>query len=473
MPKFFIGFGECSKYYLYILGTVIFKCLRDCMFGFNNINPESKIGLFGFIPKLSHHHLIQSLYRYIGFIFGGALFTCILKKNIAGEKDTKNKNKQNLKLKTLIYNDGINGGIKKNKKDILIVCLIYCIHSELSRIMYLFDFGGLDLWTFDILFIILFMDIYFIIDFYRHQKLSISFIIISDTILLLVSSFLPYTDHQDIEKNNIKDYNTYKIIEEMTGNNYSFIFAFLSFIFLSCILSYGRIKKKVLMDFYYLSPYNLIFYMGIFGFIITSFILTITTKFNCSEERTFIKNHCYVTQIENNVTKYYYDNIKVYYNQLKNEKKDYKFLLEIIFIPPLFFIISFLEFSCEILIINNLNPIYVLIRDNIYYGISRLIFFLFNLNKNYKQYMTLTQFIILEIAEFIAIFGYAVYFELIELRFLGLDVDLKKNIIKRGARESLLKSIDTNGDENKDYDESFLDESSKNTNRYESNEDEF
>ena len=87
--------------------------------------------------------------------------------------------------------------------------------------------------------------------------------------------------------------------------------------------------------------------------------------------------------------------------------------------------------------------------------------------------MTLTQFIILEIAEFIAILGYAVYFELIELRFLGLDADLKKKIMKRGARETLLKSIDTNGDENKDYDESFLDESSKNTNRCESKEDEF
>ena len=176
---------------------------------------------------------------------------------------------------------------------------------------------------------------------------------------------------------------------------------------------------------------------------------------------------------KSNVTKYYYDNIKVYYNELKNDKKDYKFLLEIIFIPLLFFIISFFEIACEILIINNLNPIYVLIRDNIYFGISRLIFFLFNLNKNYKQYMTLKQFIILELAEFIAILGYAVYFELIELRFLGLDKDLKKNIIKRGARETLLKSIETTSDENKDYDESFLDELSKNANRYDSNVDEF
>ena len=472
MPKCFIGFGECSKYYYYIVGTVIFKCLRDCMFGFNNINPESEIGLFGFIPKLSHHHLIQSLYRYIGFFLGGALFAYILKKNSAGEKDQKKNNKQNLKLQKFIYIDRINGEIKINIIDILIVCLIYCIHSELSRIMYLFGFGGLDFWTFDILFIILFMEMYFIIDFYRHQKLSMSFVIILDTILLLVSSFLPYTDHGDIEENNVKDYNTYKIIEEMTGNNYSFAFCILTFAFLSCILSYGRIKKKVLMDFYYVSPYKLIFYMGIFGFIITSVILIITSIFYCSNKK-FIKNHCYVTSIEKNITKYYYDNIKVYFDELKNEEKNYKFFFEIILIPPIFFIISFFEFTCEIFTIFYLNPNYILIRDNIYYGTSRLLFLLYNLDKNYRQYITLTQFIILEMAELIAILGYAVYFELIELRFLGLDKDLKKNIIKRGNKEILVKSIDTSCDDNKEYEESFGDESSKSQKRRESNEAEF
>ncbi len=145
MSKCIIGFGECSKYYKYILGTVIFKCLRDCMFGFNNINPESKIGLFGFIPKLSHHYLIQSLYRYIGFFLGGALLTYILKKNVAGDKDKTKQYKKSLILKSLIYNDAINSNRSIKIKEILIICLIYCFHSELSRIMYLFDFGGLDL----------------------------------------------------------------------------------------------------------------------------------------------------------------------------------------------------------------------------------------------------------------------------------------------------------------------------------------
>jgi hypothetical protein len=64
MNKCFIGFGECSKYYLYILASTVLKSLRDCMFGFNSINPNSKMGLFGFVPKLANHCIIQSIYRY-------------------------------------------------------------------------------------------------------------------------------------------------------------------------------------------------------------------------------------------------------------------------------------------------------------------------------------------------------------------------------------------------------------------------
>ena len=106
MSKFIKGFGGFSKFYFYILGTVIFKCFRDCMFGFNTINPNSKIVLFGFIPELSNHYLIQSLYRYEVFILGGALFIYISQKRSTNESDLiiDNKEKENLELKSLIHN---------------------------------------------------------------------------------------------------------------------------------------------------------------------------------------------------------------------------------------------------------------------------------------------------------------------------------------------------------------------------------
>ena len=169
--KFILGLGNYSKYYLYILGTIFFRSLKDCIFGFISIDPESKTGLFGFIPVLSRHYLLQDFLRYISFILGGLIFIYILKKKESKEnyKPSKQSNKY-LKLK--------NKGLIQNKKNvkfpiytIIKVCFIFCFHSELSRIMYLFDFNGLDFWIFDI-FTLFFMDTYFAINYYNIKNIQ-------------------------------------------------------------------------------------------------------------------------------------------------------------------------------------------------------------------------------------------------------------------------------------------------------------
>ena len=341
MSKFYIGFGGCSKYYLYILGTVIFKCLRDCIFGFNIINPESKIGLFGFVPELSNHYLIQSLYRYLSFIIGGALFIYILKKNSTNESDIINiKEKENLEYKGLIYNSKDDNYEIANFNQILKVGLIYCFHAELSRIMYLFDFGGLDIWTIDVIFILVFMHKNFVINFAKHQKYSMAFIIISATILLFISSFLPNSNHDDIEEKKEKDKNTYQIISDITRCNYAFIIIFIIFSLLSCLISYQRVKEKVLMDYYFLSPYKLIFFIGIFGFIITLIILIFTSIFACPTRIEYITDYCTNKHIKKNNEKYYYDNFLIYFEELKNNKNIYKSYLEILLISPIYIISS-------------------------------------------------------------------------------------------------------------------------------------
>ena len=85
--------------------------------------------------------------------------------------------------------------------------------------------------------------------------------------------------------------------------------------------------------------------------------------------------------------------------------------------------------------------------------------------------MTLTQFILLELAEILAIIGYAVYLEIIELRFCGLDKDIKKNIIKRGFRETPLKPMEFSFDEKEFLDESLMEENKNKI--HESSNDEF
>ena len=65
-------------------------------------------------------------------------------------------------------------------------------------------------------------------------------------------------------------------------------------------------------------------------------------------------------------------------------------------------------------------------------------------------------------AEILAIIGYAVYLEIIELRFWGLDKDLKRNIIKRGVWETPLKPLETSLDEKDLFDDSLLGEEKNN-----------
>ena len=444
MSECFIGIGKFSKYYFYILGTSLLKLLKNFLFGFSSINPESRKGLFGFMPELSKHPLVQSLYQYISYIIGGILFNYIISRNLMSENINKNNNKKNsLIFKYIIHNKQYQGSENISIFGIFIVCFFYFLHQTALNAMYLFNFDGLDIWTFDIIFILLFMDTYFIINLYKHKKYSIMFILITCTPLLVFSSFLSYTNHDDTEEQSIRDNNTYKIIEIMTGSIFYFIAIFIIFIFLSCIISYARVKTKVLIDIYYISPYKIIFYIGLFGFILTLIILILTTIFSCKGNEKIIPNYCLIKK-DDNSKEYYYDNINFYFNDIKNNLSTIEFILEISLVTPIFLIVNFFEMTCEILTIMYLNPTYLLIRDNLYYAFAKIIFILFFINKNFEHYITLKQFLILETSEILALIGYSVYLEMVELRFCELENDLKKNIIERGDRETEIgeKSLD-------------------------------
>ena len=159
MSKAIIGIGKCSKYYLFILGTIICKVMRTFIFA-NEINPKSEGGIFGFTPILNDHLIIQYFYKYISFIIGGLISEYILRK-----KENENEDINNHYHHQLIENDEYKSS-KQKKCEILIVCFAYCIAFELNEIFYYFDFGVIDLWTFDILFVLYFMRKYFIINIY-------------------------------------------------------------------------------------------------------------------------------------------------------------------------------------------------------------------------------------------------------------------------------------------------------------------
>ena len=443
MSEFIIGFGRCSKYLIFILGTVIFKTLNNFIFE-NQINPKSKGGLFGFTPVLSHHVYVQYLYKYISFIIGGVIFEYVLYKKSKTKRESTNDGKSTKEILShqttmLIYNEQDENDLKK-KHEILLVCLSYCLSYEIIGILYIFGFDRIEIWTCEILFILYFMKKYFRIKIYNFKKIALFIILGPTSILLLTSSFLPFTSNEmSLEKS--RDQNAYEEIEEITGSKFYSIPLSIFFIILEIFLSYSRVKAKVLMDLRYFSPYLIIFYIGISGFILILIILIILSLFNCSDG---IANICMVRDM-NNETLLYIDNAIIYFQELRETGN--RMYIEIFLIIPFYLIIKFLEFTCEILVIYYFNPNYILVRDNLYYGIIRIIFIIVN-NKDYQQSISFTQFIILESSEIISVFAYGIYLEIIELRFCGLDRYLKRNIMIRSDEDKRLKSKDTNNESN-------------------------
>ena len=439
MSEFIIGIGRCSKYLIFILGTVIFKTLNNFIFN-NQINPKSQSGIFGFEPVLSNHIYIQNLYKYISYIIGGCIFEYVLTKKSQTKKenisDTKSS-EENLSHQAtmLIYNEQDEDDQKKNY-EIIVVCLSYCISYEIISLLYLFKFDRIEIWTLEILFVLYFMKKYFKIKIYNFKKLALVIILVPITILLIISTVLPYSYHELPEEKS-EDLNAYEEIEAITGSKTYFIPISLLFITMTIFLSYSRVKSKVLMDLRYLSPYLIVFYIGIFGSILIFIMLVLISIFKCSDG---IADFCMIKDL-NDEKILYIDNAIIYFRELGESGK--RMYIEIFLVIPFYLIIKFFEFTCEILVIYYFNPNYVLVRDNLYYGIIRLIFIIVN-NKTFEQDISLTQFIILETSEVLSIFAYGIYLEIIELRFCKLDRYLKRNIIKRSEKEKRLKSMSVN-----------------------------
>ena len=86
--------------------------------------------------------------------------------------------------------------------------------------LYLFDIDAFDIWTFDVVFALLFMRKYFIINIYKHQKVAILLIITLSTLLLIISTFFPYSESPNEEDN----LNSYQTIKKLTG---SYLYCFI------------------------------------------------------------------------------------------------------------------------------------------------------------------------------------------------------------------------------------------------------
>ena len=384
-PIKLISVGKCSKYYLYILGSVVFKFFSTIIITKTNNNE----GLFGFAPILSSYDTMKSIYTYLGYIiFGIILQFCSRGKD-------KNKLYQKMNTLNIINKKLINQDKKKTNFLIFLTCLSFAIYNDIETFLYTRGYRCLNYWSLEMVFTFLLMKRYFEVYIYRHHICSIIFNIITSSIFLLISSFFRYKNAN----------NQYEFVENELGNRLYSIIIILIFAFLSFNFGFSRNFSKILMQSKFISQYTLIIFIGITGFIFTICLSIFLYSFN--QEDNFIS----------------------YFKELKTHST-LEILRDVLIISPLFLFFQFMQIYFEILTIYYLNPIYCLLLNNICYAIEHLLSFLFNIENDY-----LLNFIFYEIAEFVCIFGYMIHLEIIELNFCGLSDNIKRKISIKGEKE--------------------------------------
>ena len=405
----FIGIGLCSKYYLFILGICLFKFLKQSLFNFFQIYPASNSGMFGFLPVLYGHFVVSSIYTYIGYIIFSLLFYFISKKTSKNTNEIEEIKKRVNSNFSYLTQNMLN---KQNANKITVrkiiktvgACAVLVFQTDFSKIMYLYDISLFNIWTFYIVFILFFMKKFFVIEIFNHQKYSMYFVIIVCTILLMTSTFLPY--------NEFSEKNSYQKVNDLTGSYFACIPILIIFISFTAMTSFFIVYSKAIMDIEMFPPYILIAIMGITGLVLNLIV--------------------------GNEGGTYYDNLSIYFSNMKarydNEETRSHFFMEIFLVIPLYLIFSFLEFVCQIFSIYYLNPNFILIKEPIYYGTLRLVSLIYNI-KHISAVMYLSQFFLLEFAEIFGLLGYIVYLEIIELKFCGLDTNIRRKIINRNEDE--------------------------------------
>ena len=449
--------------------------------------------------------------------FKAKLSKHIMNKNITKKHNKKNDTKINdstdpnitgYNKYELIHNDIYENIVDNSRKYIIISSILLILKDILEKVI----FKNNDIFNYffiNILIITLIYKYYFKEKIYKHQGLALIIILIVSGAFLVSCMF---NTTNNINKNGYQT--SSPIFEIFSGQYYMIFLLILISIFISICLSIGLIIQKRIMDYKFITPYKLILYKGIIGLFIIIIIIIISTNVYCSEineDSSNNKNNTYnesmnynnisdikflmkendissTTQFEflycddiyNNKT--YYDNFFSYITNITkfDNDKNQKYI-EMFLSIPLYIIFNFVA-SITLLLVNKyLSPIHCLIQDSIYNIIhipvqysAQNFFNRSNTSENdYNSsssnanliFMTLDTRILKIISYSVSFIGYCIYLEIIELKFCGLNKNIKKNIRKRADEDG--KVIKDAGSERTDstYSNYSSDDSDENSMR--------
>ena len=466
----FIGCGKCNIYYAYIFALVLFKFLSDYLEGFNEkeyYNRKDDETFVDFALLFGYHPLMKNLVYALSALISGIILYIIYLKNEGNRRDSFTIETA-LSIKSQIFG-------QKNYYiyfDIILTSFIYVMNFILRTFLASLRFDA-GFWTIEIIFIIYLSYKILKNKIGNHQIVTIIILAIISFSIQVVNSFLPKTNHNCKDETcldeHISDNNLYVFIAKKFGN-YGYIVLILFFYILHFMMrDYSWVRLKYLLDIKSKPMFKILLYIGIIGCILVLALLFTVTNVPCNVIENVIKNNTnnnitYII-INNNTNNnetvdfvrqvcglidydesqkrltFYYDNYKIFFRDYRNSQRK---IVEIIIIP-VYIIINIAINFCSVMILKYVNANAMLVNINFNYLLSRMIMYI--KNKASEEYLTITEFVLLELCEILAILAYMIYIELIELKFCKLDYHLKKKIAERATTDSKLY-LDENDDEN-------------------------
>ena len=455
----YIGIGKCTKYNIYLLIAFISEFFIGALTGLNSSNSQKPARIFPFRAKMSSHNFIYDFVRFSSILIGGVVLYFFDRKNhLKNKEEVTIEEYETLKEEFLIKNKG-----ESITFNLILIGVLY------SSFLIFQDFISLtsttyDFWTIEILIIGIISYLIFKKEIYIHKKLAIGIMLVV-TIVDIIGLFFPSSKHEKTKNmNELTDKNIF----ERTIIKYG-AYAIPIFILVGIIRyilrDYCWIKMKYLMDIRSIPPYKIFISSGIIGIVFVIILASSLTFIPCKtfnnidkKENDFINNngeqlklyleYCTLKDYDENTKTLYlfYDSMKLISTEYSNTDKNN--LLKIFLYIPLYFIFYLINEVSRLMLIRYTDPNSILIYRYFNYFIKRIIQII--INKGDEQYTTISKFIILEFEELAGIISSLIYIETLELKFCGFDYELKKNINKRGIKDTTegfdLKRNDTDVD---------------------------
>ena len=450
----YIKFNKFNKYFKYVLLSILFYYLNDCLLGYNHNDSFEDVSLIKFLyycfkrpysNNLSNYKITDFLLNYFG-VFLFSIFTRLYELYISDSSfsqffeidnslvtvqrqihdlnlDNNNKKKKN---NNILYRFR-NYLVMNSSKVIYIIISFLWIVDEITLVIFSKFLKDIDFWFFEILMVNFFYSKIFLVQTFKHQYIAI-IINLFPSILKVATIILSFYSHEP------------RLYTEYPWWIPIGVFCFL---FLKAIEAFIYCTLKSFLDIKYATTSHILMIYSLVGFSICFIICIISSFIPCSEKNApnlIIEDLC---KIE--VNGYlYFDNINNYFRSFSYGNGIDIFIRTFIIIADS--VTFFFNKYYSILVIKYTNPVNIILCFPIIFIIRKIVLIIVNLivdNECFKDtsYYKVDKFFLDMFGDIICAFGYLIYLEIIELKFCGINHNIKKNIINRGIDEMSINDM--------------------------------